>query len=227
MFLLRNPSCLLNSSIVSHGQYSTSSILQLSIPNSSHKSKHLRLKYWGYVALCLANLTFSYSPNIAFWIRDATSVFCTSPPPFYSYCHPYELILALHLSAIFSIYSEEQLQYPPMIAIVFCMSEASTRCAVKLLLLEPFFLPVSNLPTHLPQLPFQSRHPPLNVYIFVSVDFSSLSFVLLPVSINFILQSFCSTSSSLFHYQNQRTSSLRTNPTHYWPNRVYPILVWY
>ena len=59
------------------------------------------------------------------------------------------------MSTIFSIYSEEQLQSPPTIAVVFCMSEAlSTRCAVKLLLLEPFFLPVSNLPRHLPQLPF-------------------------------------------------------------------------
>lgn len=71
------------------------------------------------------------------------------------------------------------------------MSEAlSTRCAVQLLLLEPFFLPVSNLPTHLPQFPFQSSHPPLNVCIFVSVDFSSLSFVLLPVSINWFCKAF-------------------------------------
>ena len=136
-------------------------------------------------------------------MRDATSAFCTSPPPFYSYCHPYELILALHPSAIFQSIQKNSCNTPPTIAVVFCMSE------------EPFFLPVSNLATHLPQLLFQSSHPLLNVYIFVSVDFSSLSFVLLPVSINSILQSFCSTSSSLFHYQNQRTSSLRTNPTHY------------
>ena len=46
-------------------------------------------------------------------MRDATSVFCTSPPPFYSYCHPYELILALHLSAIFQSIQKNSCNTPP------------------------------------------------------------------------------------------------------------------
>ena len=46
-------------------------------------------------------------------MRDATSVFCTSPPPFYSYCHPYELVLALHLSVIFQSIQKNSCNTPP------------------------------------------------------------------------------------------------------------------